>query len=59
MLYFTLIILLVVNDVFVDNEMFLVIDLKNLKIKSTQSFKYTHKNKMCVHIFIRVNKYYI
>jgi hypothetical protein len=40
-----------------DSEIFLVIDFVNLKIKSTQFFKDDHRDRVYVHIFIRVNTY--
>jgi hypothetical protein len=43
---------LVRNDISVDSETLLVINFMNLKIKLTQSFKYVHKYRMCVHVFI-------
>jgi hypothetical protein len=54
-LYLRLIILLVGDDVSVDNETLLVTDFVNLKIKSTQSFKDAHRDRVCVHIFIGVS----
>jgi hypothetical protein len=50
-LYLQLIILSVICDVFVDNEMFLVTDFMNLKIKPSQSFKIAHRNKMYIHSY--------
>jgi hypothetical protein len=43
------------GDILVDSDMLLMIDFVNLKIKSTQSFRCAHIDKMCVHIFIRVS----
>jgi hypothetical protein len=40
------------DDVPVDSETLLVTDFVNLKIKLAQSFKYTHRNKIYVHVFI-------
>jgi hypothetical protein len=39
------------GDVPVNGETILVTDFVNLKIKTAQSFRYTHKNRMyvCVH----------
>jgi hypothetical protein len=54
MLYLQLIIFLVGDDVSIDNKTFLVTDFVNLKIKSVQSFRNAHKNKVCVRVFIRV-----
>jgi hypothetical protein len=42
-------------DIFVDNEMFLVIDFINLKIKPTQSFECVHTDRICMHVFIVVS----
>jgi hypothetical protein len=52
--YLRLIILSVVGDIPVDNEM---TDFTNLKIKSIQSFRYAHRDRMCVHVFIRPSAY--
>jgi hypothetical protein len=46
---FTTDIVLVVNDVPVDNKKFLVTDFINLKIKPTQSFKCTHRDRVYGH----------
>jgi hypothetical protein len=54
-LYLRLIIFLVGDDVFIDSETFLVTDFVNLKIKSTQSFRDTHRDTIYMHIFIGVN----
>jgi hypothetical protein len=51
-IYLQLIILSVVYDVSIDSDAFLMTDFVNLKIKSAQSFKDTHRGKVCVHIFI-------
>jgi hypothetical protein len=40
-----------------DNDALLVTDFVNLKIKLAQSFRVTHRGKMCVYIFIRVDAY--
>jgi hypothetical protein len=50
-LYLWLIILSLGGDVHIDNETFLVTDFVNLKIKTTQSFRNTHKNMM-EHVYI-------
>jgi hypothetical protein len=55
MIYLQLIIFLVRDDVPIDNKTFLMIDFVNLKIKSVQSFRDTHKDKVCVCVFIRVD----
>jgi hypothetical protein len=39
----------------IDNETLLVIGFVNLKIKSTQSFKYSHKNRVYIRVFIWIN----
>jgi hypothetical protein len=39
------------RDVPIDNETFLVNDFVNLKIKSVQSFRCTHKSMIYVHVF--------
>jgi hypothetical protein len=39
----------------VDSEMLLMIDFVNLKIKPTQSFKDTHRDRMYVRVFIDVS----
>jgi hypothetical protein len=39
----------------IDSETLFVTDFMNLKIKSTQSFECTHKNKVCVHVFTGVS----
>jgi hypothetical protein len=56
-LYLRLIILLVGGDASVDNEMLLVTDFVNLKIKLTQSFRCVHRDRVCMRIFIRVGAY--
>jgi hypothetical protein len=43
------------DDVSINSETLLVTDFVNLKIKLTQSFKCAHKDRMCVHIFIRMS----
>jgi hypothetical protein len=45
------------DDVSVDSEMLLVSDFVNLKIKSTQSFRGAHRDRMYVHVFIEVSVY--
>jgi hypothetical protein len=51
-LHLRLIILSVGGDVSVDSDALLVTDFVNFKIKSAQSFRVTHKGRMCVRIFI-------
>jgi hypothetical protein len=46
------------GDVPVDSETILLIDFVNLKIKPTESFRGTHRNNVCVHIFIQINDVY-
>jgi hypothetical protein len=41
------------GDVFIDSET--MIDIVNLKIRSNESFKDAHKNKIYTHIFIEMN----
>jgi hypothetical protein len=48
---------LVGGDVLINNEMLLMTDFINLKIKLTQSFECAHIDMVCVHIFIRVTVY--
>jgi hypothetical protein len=48
-LYLRLIILLVEDNVPIDNDALLIIDSVNLKIKSAQSFKDAHRNRVCVY----------
>jgi hypothetical protein len=43
------------GDVPVDTETFLVTDFINLKIKPTQSFECAHRDRLCVHMFIRMS----
>jgi hypothetical protein len=43
------------GEVPVDSEALLVTDFVNLKIKSAQYFRGTHKGSMCVCIFIWVS----
>jgi hypothetical protein len=50
-LYLQLIILLVGGDVPVDSEALLMTDFMNLKIKLTQSFRDTHRGRVCVRVF--------
>jgi hypothetical protein len=54
-LYLQLIILSVRDDVFINNETFLIIDFINLKIKSAQSFGDAHIDRVCVRVFIWIN----
>jgi hypothetical protein len=54
-LYLQLIIFSLGDDVPIDSEMFLMIDFMNLKIKSIQSFKRAHRDKIYIYIFIGVN----
>jgi hypothetical protein len=54
-LYLRLIILSVGGDIPVNNETLLITDFVNLKIKPTQSFRDTHRDRICVHVFIVVS----
>jgi hypothetical protein len=45
------------DDVSIDSKILLVTDFMNLKIKPTQSFRYAYKDRMRVHIFIRIHTY--
>jgi hypothetical protein len=54
-LYLRLIILSVGGDVSVDSDVFLVTDFVNLKIRPTQSFRGTHRGRMCMCVFIEVS----
>jgi hypothetical protein len=56
MLHLRLIILSVRNDVTVDSEALLVTDFVNLKIKSAQSFRCAHRDRM-YGVFIDVSAY--
>jgi hypothetical protein len=49
---------LVVDDVSIDNEMFLMIDFVNLKNKSAQFFRVTHRGRVvCVFIGLSTHTY--
>jgi hypothetical protein len=41
----------------VNNDTLLMIYFMNLKIKSTQSFKCGHKDKICIHMFIEMSNH--
>jgi hypothetical protein len=43
------------GNVPVNSETFLVTDFMNLKIKTAQSFKGAHRNRVCVRVFIGVS----
>jgi hypothetical protein len=43
------------GDVLIDSETLLVTDFVNFKIKLAQSFRYAHKDRMCVYAFIRLS----
>jgi hypothetical protein len=43
------------DDVSVDNEILLLTDFMNFKIKSAQSFEDAHRGRVCVHVFVRMN----
>jgi hypothetical protein len=59
MLHLRLIILSVLNDVSINNEMLLVIDFMNLKIKPTQLFECAHRGKVYICVFIESEYSYI
>jgi hypothetical protein len=50
-----LIILSVECDVPIDSETLSVTDFVNLKIRPTQSFRGTHRGRMCMCVFIEVS----
>jgi hypothetical protein len=52
---FTANIFLVVNDISVDSEMFLVTGFINIKIKSTQSFRDADRGRMYMYVFIEIS----
>jgi hypothetical protein len=54
--YLRLIIFLVVGDVTIDSDVLLT-NFVNLKIKSVQSFRVVHRNRVYVHIFIGVSNH--
>jgi hypothetical protein len=41
----------------IDSDVFLVTEFVNLKIKLAQSFKYVHKNKVCVRVLIELSNH--
>jgi hypothetical protein len=41
----------------IERSFLMMADFMNLKIKSVQSFRYTYRNMMCVHMFIEINIY--
>jgi hypothetical protein len=43
------------GDVLINSETFLMIDFMNLKIKPTQSFECTHKDRVYIRVFIGVS----
>jgi hypothetical protein len=47
------------DDVSIDSKTLLVTDFMNLKIKSVQSFKCTHRDNMYVRVFIGLILIYI
>jgi hypothetical protein len=63
MLHLQLIILLIKNNIFIDNETLLMTDFKILKIKSAQSIKLAqffrsfYMNRMYLCVFIKINDY--
>jgi hypothetical protein len=54
-LHLRLIILVLRDDVLIDSDALLMTDFVNLKIKPAQPFRCTHKNKVCVRVFIEVS----
>jgi hypothetical protein len=50
-----LIIFSVRDDVLVDSESLLLTDFVNLKIKSAQSFRNAHKDRMCEYMSIKMS----
>jgi hypothetical protein len=44
-------------DVPVDSEKLLLIDFVNLKIKSIQSFRVAHKDKIYIYILIKMSNH--
>jgi hypothetical protein len=50
-LYLRLIIFLVGGDISIDNDIFLVIDFMNLKIKSTQFFGCAFKDSVYIYVY--------
>jgi hypothetical protein len=55
--YLRLIIFSVEDDIPIDSKTFLMTDFVNLKIKSIQFFKYTHKGMIYVCVFIGMSIY--
>jgi hypothetical protein len=45
------------DDIFIDNETFLVTDFVNLKIKPAQSFKCVYRGRVYMRVFIEVSVY--
>jgi hypothetical protein len=43
------------DDVLVDSKTFFVTDFMNLKIQSTQFFRDTHRDRICICVFIGVS----
>jgi hypothetical protein len=39
---------LIEDNIFIHSDIVIVIDFVNLKIKLTQSFRYAHKDRMCI-----------
>jgi hypothetical protein len=56
-IYLWLIILSVWVDIFIDSEVFLMIDFVNLKIKTAQSFEGVLRGRVCVRVFIGVSNH--
>jgi hypothetical protein len=56
-LYLRLIIFLIGDDVFINNEMLLMTDFVNLKIKLTQYFRGAHNDRVCLCVYRDVYSY--
>jgi hypothetical protein len=50
-LYLRIIILSVKDDIPVDSDTLLVTDFMNIKIKSTQYFRCTYRDRLCVCVY--------
>jgi hypothetical protein len=54
---FDMVVVFMTNYSFSGNDVLLVTDFVNFKIKSTQSFGGAHRSRVCVHVFIGVSNY--
>jgi hypothetical protein len=43
------------GEVLIDSKTLLMINFMNLKIKSAQFFRVTHRDRVCINIFIEMN----